>query len=157
MYLIDNCITGVKIETNLCTQCNLIEEDIVHLFVTCSVTQEIWTEVRKYLYNNGIEGLSHRWEPMNILWNTVDINPRSVVNLITLVVKQYLYRKRCASEPPKVEMVIQEINNIREIEYYLARRKGKLSIHYTKWSSFYDRNVIEANNTLEQYIAEYFH
>ena len=68
--------------------------------------------------------------------NTVVKNPRSVVNFIVLVAKQYLYAQRCLKLPVNVIEFKAKIKFYKDAELYIARKNNHVNKHLNKWSLF---------------------
>ena len=61
-----------------------------------------------------------------------------------LIVKQYIYRKRCLKEALNVIEIPNEIERVEQLEFYIAKNKGKIFKHNKKWSAIgYDRPVFD--------------
>ena len=73
------------------------------------------------------------WSFKTILLNTVSENARSVLNFVCLVVKQYLYVKRCAKMLPDIHELRTKIRSLEKIEKYIAIKNNKLAKHCKKW------------------------
>lgn len=73
------------------------------------------------------------WTPQDILFNLAHPKPAHVINLLIVCVKQYLYRQRCFVKKPFTPNVIAEFEQLYNIEYGIAKSKGKLRQHIDKW------------------------
>ena len=85
------------VPSNLCSFCQLEEENIVHLLFQCQEVQYIWNKFQNYLqqrYNiqNISLGIQERFA------NRIINNPNHFANFMCLIVKQYIYRTRCLKE-----------------------------------------------------------
>ena len=117
-----------------CHFCEKAEESLLHLFCLCDEVKVVWTSMKEWMKKNniGYEGLS--FSPKNILFNCVHPKPGSVVNLLTLIVKQYVYRKRCLREPLSKQELKTEFYSVKNIEKFIAIKNEKLVTHEKKWS-----------------------
>ena len=89
----------------------------------------------------------------NIILNTVHPNPKHIVNCICLIVKQYIYRKRCGNEKPRFREVRAEIYKLENIEKYIATKNGKLERHQQKW--YFSSSKENLTQNFDDYIQEY--
>ena len=55
--------------------------------------------------------------------------PMHIVNFISVIYKQYLYRNRCLQKRIYVEGLKQEIEQTQDTEYFIACKKN----HINKW------------------------
>ena len=82
------------LDTNLCTFCKKEVESFFHLFIDCIFTKRIWNAITKLIDMK----LDYEHKKF-VLNNMVECNT-SVINAITLITKQYLYRRRCLGKLP---------------------------------------------------------
>ena len=122
-------------ESNVCTFCKCEKETYVHLFVYCQCVRDLWVNVEQTMsIVGGLEPI--HFDTDTVMWNRViRNNAEHVKNLICLVTKQYIYRKRCQSSTPEFHELKQIIFNIRAIERYIATKNNKLSKHNKKWKT----------------------
>ena len=112
-----------------CTFCLEDTETLEHLFVNCKMVKRFWNEVRKELKTNRI------WEARDIMFNTIENNPKLLSNFIVLLGKVFIYTKKCQAEKLNFEIFKRWTLNIKEIENIIAVKKGKTSQHELKWLS----------------------
>lgn len=87
-----------KIRHNdMCSFCNDQVETVLHLFVDCPLVKSLWSKVKDYIQTNApFQQYSQcEWNPEYIIFNTVHPNPSHVINLHTVIAKQFIYRQRC--------------------------------------------------------------
>ena len=56
------------------------------------------------------------WSPENFIFNRIHQDPYHIVNLVTLVKKQYVYRMRCL----KQKLIMNKLKLVQQIELYIA-------------------------------------
>lgn len=123
---------------DLCTFCNSQREFTCHLFIECPVISRIWNQLQDYICSNNAQLSDYlTWSNKNIMFNLVHPIASHIVNLLVLITEQYIYRSRCKIAKPTIDGIIFEIEQIKEIEYGIARQKGKLNKHYDKWSQLF--------------------
>ena len=66
-----------------------------------------------------------------------------VANLIVLITKQMIYRFRCQKEILRFPVLKAQINNIENIEKYIAMKNNKLYKHEKKWMTIKNYNIHE--------------
>lgn len=127
------------IDSNMCTFCRNHVETTMHLFWECNFVQKLWDDIQLFVESSAPQQIitSLEWTPENIMFNRVHSNAGSVINFVTLITKQHIYKQRCANRQLYSNLLIQEIHNIMMTEHAIARSKGKLSKHYSKWSKLY--------------------
>lgn len=139
------------IQTDMCTFCGIHVETTLHLFCNCAKVKNLWADIELYIITHinpdTIPVLE--WSEENILFNRIHPRPNHVVNFVTLIVKQYIYRQRCTGRPLFVTLLIKEIESVMNIEYDIAKSKGQLTKHYSKWSELYV-NLQQTNSEIEQ-------
>ena len=80
----------------LCHWCREEQETVLHLFVYCKVIQRIWRVLSKWLkYFFNIDLV---FTDRMIILNNYDGPQGDLINMYILVVKQYIYAKKCLNE-----------------------------------------------------------
>lgn len=122
IFLNDILFRWGKVDSANCSFCNLCIENYVHFFVTCKYVRAVWQIVQEYLKNNDNTNcfVELDFNAKNIIFNRVHPKPAHVVNLVILVVKQYLFRTRCLGNKPFGQGVIDEIEQIFSLEDFIA-------------------------------------
>ena len=117
--------------------CETSKQNIEHLLYTCNVTSLFWSKIRNYL-NTGtkdpevMSNLVWSWE--NILYNLVHPKCTHIINFIVLMAKQYIYRCKCMNKKLNMLEFSQEINFIKEIEFYNAQTLKQQIFNKCKWN-----------------------
>ena len=122
---IDLHIWGYK-NTDLCTFCNIVSESISHMFMECKYIQPLWKWLDEIIV---IDNLTIK----KLVTNQLE-KPKSVVNFIVLVTKQYIYRLRCQGMRPTVNGLQNEIKLMYNIEQIEAIQNVRLSKFKKRWS-----------------------
>ena len=114
------------------TFCLIESETVTHLLWECEHTQKLWQLLIRWM-----EYLMKT--KLNITVRTVILNNYKgqyalAVNIIILMVKMYLYRKRCLCEKNiNLRELLVEIQNYHQIEYIVAKKENHVSKYYKKW------------------------
>ena len=89
-----------------------------------------------------------------IIFNDINDNPHVVSNLIFLLAKMFVCRKRCENESSNIHQFKTEIYNFRNMERYIATKNGNMKTFMKKW---YNINI-EPSRTepkCDSYIYDY--
>ena len=102
-----------KTPTNICNLCNISKQDIVHLMFSCVKVRPIWNRLQALFWRAQIVCT---FEPESIIFNTSHEDTLHIVNKITLIVKQFIYRCKCQDTEPSFIGAIAEIRLNYNIE-----------------------------------------
>ena len=100
-----------------------------HLLYFCPISQIIWQDVKNWLKT---QNLNIELNIQNVILN--NCKEKGIVDLIILIVKQYLYRSRCFKNKPNFQEIVKIISETKNIERYIAIQKNQLTCHNKKWS-----------------------
>ena len=136
------------IGSNSCSFCGIDEETMIHLFTRCPLIIQLWQQIAEYI--------THRFtvpviiSAKRIIFNNI-VEGKHVGNFICLVTKQYVYRQRCLKAAISFPALRTYVQNIENIEKYIAIKNSKVSTHNKKWGIM-DQSL---GNNLEEYITRY--
>ena len=132
-FLVHAVITNIhlkyyKIRSNdNCSFCDVHQETYRHLVYECVKNQPLWDWIRKVVKNE------MRWD--QIVFNNVTQNPKMKKNCLILITKHFIYRERCLGKECTIVGLKKYVRNYEQIEYQIAKQKGKISQHELKWSN----------------------
>lgn len=126
-------------QTDLCTFCNSSKETILHLLYRCNRVIPLWNIVRDWC--NRIEPGNVTFTDETIIFNTVSKNPNSVVNILVLITKYYIYRTRCIDGNLNALQLKEFVLFHNKMEYMGACAKNKAQKSKDKWE--FALNVIK--------------
>ena len=110
-----------KIKTsNLCDICNRgTKQTIIHMLIDCEFAKVIWDKIKEICGKSD----DFKWNAKNIILNNVHKRNNHIVNLIVLIIKQYLFRCKCLQQKANFQQASSELlfHFLRELD------KGKLS------------------------------
>ena len=129
---------GIK-NSKLCTFCNIARETVIHLLHECNIVKEVLNQLKNFIQTNVMTDIN--WSIKTFIFNCVHIRPNPVVNLITLIAKQYTYRARCAQIIPNFNLIKSEIHKVHSIELHIAKTKGTVLKHMLKWQALIDYDM----------------
>ena len=135
------------VDTENCYFCEAEPETLTHLFIECPIVRQLWTKIFEYMEQKYDQFRSAKINSVNLIKSTVAQNKNSVINLLVLVVKQYIYRQRCLKETISFIGVKKLFQFIENTEKYIAIKNGKLEVHIKKWRGI--------QNMSQDYIQEY--
>ena len=119
-----------KVDSNLCTFCGEAEENFVHLFMNCRVTETCFNDLQQWLLTNNVSITKEQ--------TVIDYHCESELEFfhmkIGILFRHFLYCCRCKIEPPNINKFIYQIKALKEIEENIARRNNKLEFHNKVWS-----------------------
>ena len=118
-------------ETNLCSFCNTAKETYGHLFYECTEVKPMWGVISDLA--TSMCDVVFNFNKENVLLNNVIDNICHVVNFLCLILKQYIYRKRCLNQKLCAPELIRTIYSVRNMEKYIAIKNNKLGKHCKKW------------------------
>ena len=117
------------------SKCNFCDDDdnMEHMLFNCCKIEPIWGELCEYIKEkyNVVITLSF----VRIVLNDVIIKPNSIINLLVLVMKQLIYRYKCAGEMLTFKNFLMEITLIRQAEYLQAKQSNKIALHNQNWEN----------------------
>ena len=70
-----------------------------------------------------------------VMSNRIIDNARNIKNFICLLLKQYIYRKRCFKEKPTFQEFKQIVWQTKNIENFIAVKNNQLAKHVKKWKA----------------------
>ena len=140
-------------ETNLCTFCGEQIENLLHLFVYCEKVQIIWKQVETFVKR--FTSVKLNTSPKAIICNSVHSKPTHIVNFVCLIVKQYIYRKKCQKDRLDIRELKASILQQENIEKYIAQKHGKLGKHIAKWYPCDYKERRNNNVELYEYVDQY--
>ena len=104
--------------------------------------------------NNDTKKVVMNINPKNIIFNTINNNPASIVNFACVYIKQYIYRKRCAQESLNLQEAMYSFKNIQSIEKYIAVKNGHLEKYQSKWGPTDGEKYIDIQSFIQLYVEQ---
>ena len=112
-----------------------VDETLEHILVYCNYSESFWTEVIKWLGDQGVQ--IQRLSLKDILFGMFSCDDELYVNHILLLARQYLYSCRCNKKLPRISIFIAKINIAYQLETIIAKSNvDRLSAHYSKWGKY---------------------
>ena len=106
-------------------------ENYKHLFYECAKTRTILEWIENIAVQNNVE-TTFTYE--TIMLGKVHVNRSHILNFITLMGKQFLYRQRCLQKNVRLNDFIAQVDFQHKIELFNSKRNMRISKHIKKWS-----------------------
>ena len=119
------------IDSNLCEFCKSEPETLEHLFFDCTVVKQFWKDILAHMPND--IPLRNYWCKKNVLLGVLNIGKANVLNHVFLLIKRFIYIKRCLKTPLSVKAFIKFMQEHYNLEEIIALQKDKISQHDQKW------------------------
>ena len=119
-FLLLKIVTNQQLEEwNLgekwCSFCKSEVETYEHLFIKCKFVEPLWLFLLELAKENNIV---IEVTFANILCNDVHENVNHVLNFMALMLKQYIYKKRCAGDKPVVQSFRKMIEEAQDLSFF---------------------------------------
>ena len=127
------------LESDLCTFCNIQPETATHLMWSCTEVQKLWLDVKSMIeqrYNIEINlSLSA------VILNKIVTVRYHIANFMCLLCKHFIYTNRCLKNRLHFPIFKRVVNQIENVEKYIATKNNKIKIHNKKWNLVQDSDV----------------
>lgn len=144
------------VPSDQCTFCNEHVETYVHLFYDCTKVRKLWQDIEQWFcYLTSRMEIEVFFSVKNIMLNLVTERKSHVLNLLILIVKQFIYRCRCLNVAPSFDQVYKQILEVCQIEEFIAKRKDKWNYHVKKWKIIKPSLQLQQNTNGNDYVVEY--
>ena len=120
-------------ESDKCALCQTTEvESIEHLLFSCKISSVFGKHVLSWLRDNDI--IVENLKEEDIIFGKFDVGDDFLlVNHILLLGKYYIYSQKCQKGMPSLQGFIARTRRVYNIELYIARKRGTLNKHLSKW------------------------
>ena len=115
------------VPSDMCNLCQMGIQTNQHLFFECPYSKKIWSFIERKL--------QVQWTRGEIICNNVASPAGHIYNLVALITKQYIFRKKCLDVRPNINELIKEIRFTYIIELYMAKVECKVKKCEGKWNS----------------------
>ena len=133
LYLNNRLYKMTITEGPLCSLCGDDLETILHFFCHCSITQKLWTQMQNWPSN--ILDIPELTSKIVILGKCPCQGATDIlINHIILMFKKFLYTHRKSTTQVSFVALKPYIAKTQKIEQTIARKNGKLTLHFKKWS-----------------------
>ena len=119
----------------LCSFCNSSPETLHHLFWDCPKVQKIWECVKRILKH--FLDIEVDMCESCVMLNNFTCLKKDTVNIIVLIVKQYIYASKCLQEDLNFNACMSKIVDYYNADKILAVQNGNLPTLYKKWGNMF--------------------
>ena len=116
-------------DSPLCSMCHKDPETIIHVFCECDIVKPIWVALQ-----NLINAKLHSDYDFNHFDYIFGISSDTFLTFLFLCCKFYIHRCKFQNVNPNFSAFKSFLLVKCNLEYEIARKKGKLSQHFKKWS-----------------------
>ena len=105
------------IESDNCTFCNKESETYSHLFIFCEKTKQLWLDLEQWFNSLSSERICFGTD--TVIANRLMERPSHLFNFLCLLLKQYIYKKRCLNQNVSFREFKLHANKIKNVENLL--------------------------------------
>ena len=135
---------------DLCSFCHKHQESYVHLFVMCKEVKSLWLRFEQWFTKFSNDTIHFAVD--TVIANKLVDDPTHLFNFLCLLMKQYIYRKRCMSQALSFKEYVNHVNTISNVKKFIATKNNHLSKHNKKWFLANHNTVYDNEN---EYVMEY--
>ena len=111
-----------------CAFCDEVPESIIHIFCECDFVRPIWEELLKIIKDkHDIDFSASNFDKIFGVLND------KFLTYLFLCLKYHIYSCKFQNKSPSFSGFKIFVKNNRECEYAIAKKRGKLSLHFKKW------------------------
>lgn len=120
-----------------CSFCNLLDEDISHLFYDCHLVKKFWGQIEELFKEKCTNMNSLKLSrTLIIIGNDKHFYSTETFDTILTIGKMHIYRQKVRKQPLSITSFIIEIKNRHDSERYNAVLNSELNKHNRRWSPF---------------------
>ena len=124
-------------DSEMCSFCHSRKESIYHLFAECTNVRPLWIAVEEWLNSVLNLRVPVHFSKSNIILG-FQIPNSTLINLLTLLIKQYIYRTKFSNAQCSLEGVKAIIKHRFSIEKQIAKySRNSQDKFFTKWAQLY--------------------
>ena len=125
----------MKLTNNdLCSFCNLVKEDVLHLFFNCDTVGLFLNEVQLCIKNKMSFPLCKIKITLKMLM--LGTKDDDALNVILLLTKFHIYKTKLRNVKPNLRYFLRELESYINSEMYIARSNQRLDIFKKKWEEW---------------------
>ena len=101
------------VDCELCEFCQSKVQTVMHMLIECKYVQWVWRALQGMFVMSNL-----CWEQENLIFNTIHENPKHLVNLLALILKQYIYYCKCQGIRPNIRTYREKVVYWYRMELY---------------------------------------
>ena len=119
----------------LCTFCKNSPETVIHLLCECKCVQKLWVALRKWL--NYYLHVHVQFSNVMIITQRYSGKFKRLVQLMVLILKQYIYASKCKEIHPEFVEYIERLMYWREMEKTIVYQENKFQQYIKNGSQLF--------------------
>ena len=111
-----------------CSFCTKESETIIHIFCECPVVNLVWDELLSIINQK-----QHSNITISHFGKMFGIQGDKFLTFIFLALKYYIHCCKFSNKTPNIVEFKARLKVIKDTEYFISKKRGKLPIHFKKW------------------------
>lgn len=128
------CRIGV-LDANLCSFCQSEPERIVHLFCSCPVVRDFWSDITRLI--SGSIGVVVNMDFSTIIFGNLG-KENEAINIIILLAKKHIYNRKLNHQLPSIVFFKKQLHAYYSIERFRHRCGGRTEVFNNRWAAWAD-------------------
>ena len=111
-----------------CSFCGTRPETIIHLFCECDIVTPLWYDLLQVILVKHDKDFS-----LDNFKKMFGVTSDKFLSFLFLSLKYFIYLCKFKNVRPHYEYFKKHLKSQKETEYYVAKKRGKLHLHFKKW------------------------
>ena len=120
-------------DSNMCTFCNEYPETIAHLFYTCRISSQLWTNVFHWVNETLYSNIA--CNDIDILLGKTGLNNRPL-NVILCLTKRYIYKQKLQNHLPLFTEAKNYIQYYMKTDLYIMKKNMRAEAFEKYWRQY---------------------
>ena len=120
-------------DSNMCTFCNEYPETIAHLFYTCRISSQLWTNVFHWVNETLYSNIA--CNDIDILLGKTGLNNRPL-NVILCLTKRYIYKQKLQNHLPLFTEAKKYIQYYMKTDLYIMKKNMRAEAFEKYWRQY---------------------
>lgn len=114
-----------------CTFCKKESETLCHLFLQCETVKPIWDQLQTWISDK--VGIHVNLNEQHILFGLDPEKSNHAPNLILILTKIFIYKKRCQNSNLSFFQLQKELENYHNLEKFMYLKDANIRLYNQKW------------------------
>ena len=115
-------------DSSNCTFCQRLPETVIHIYIECQYVRNVWDDIINVINHN----TQKNFNPSNFE-KIFGYKDDKFVTYIFLIFKYYIYLCKFRGNQPSFQGFKVYLKTCKDLEHRIAKKKGKLALHFRKW------------------------